>query len=160
MVVCWLHTKNNTSSCASSSSSKFQNCFSASHYSTTGLRLATARSTCTYQLRPCQSGWLSHALTSISFRRIPDGSSFLVLYCTTGFISFAMVVPNLGKEAHQISLFPHPFSLWRKSRLRLFNDLSIFHEEREPARNFPILCERRGFGQEGLSPSSSSIITR
>lgn len=55
-------TKSKASSCSSSLSSKFQNCFSASHHSTTRLRLATARSTCTYQLRPCQSGWSSHAL--------------------------------------------------------------------------------------------------
>ena len=45
------------SSCSSSLSSKFQNCFSASHHSTTRLRLATARRTWTYQFLPCQSGW-------------------------------------------------------------------------------------------------------
>lgn len=44
------------SSCSSSLSSKFQNCFSASHHSTTRLRLAIASRTWTYQFRPCQSG--------------------------------------------------------------------------------------------------------
>ena len=44
------------SACSSSLSSKFQNCFSASHHSTTRLRLAIASRTCTYQFRPCQSG--------------------------------------------------------------------------------------------------------
>ncbi len=50
------------SSCSSSLSSKFQNCFSASHHSTTRLRLATARRTWTYQFLPCQSGWSSQNL--------------------------------------------------------------------------------------------------
>jgi hypothetical protein len=53
---------NVSGSLCSSSSSKFQNCFSASHHSTTRLRLATARSIWTYQFLPCQSGWSSQAL--------------------------------------------------------------------------------------------------
>ena len=51
-----------SSSSSSLLSSKFQNCFSASHHSTTRLRLAMASKTCTYQFRPCQSGCSSQAL--------------------------------------------------------------------------------------------------